>query len=243
MADKVIEFLFPEVSNLYGDPFNVRYLAKCVEENGLSTEIVEDSLNCAPYFAEKKPDMIYMGPMTEHSQELVIDRLRPYRDRLRELIDGGTFFFITGNALEIFEREIDCEDGRVIPCLDLYPFAARRRMFNRYNSLFLGEFEGIKVVGNKSQFTHSYGDTSKTGFIRVLRGDGLSPGEPFEGIRDKNFFATYLLGPLLPLNPKLTGYFLKLMGIEAPRTVFEEEAMKAYEIRLKEFEDPGTELN
>jgi len=242
MADKVIEILYPEVSNLYGDPFNVKYLVRCIKENGLSAEVQEDSLNSEPYFVKNRPDLIYLGPMTEHSQELVIERLMPYRARIRELIDAGVVFFITGNAVEIFEKEIECEDGTKIPCLDLYPFIAKRRMFNRYNSLFLGEFEGIKIVGNKSQFTHSYGDTSKYPFIKVTRGDGLAPGEPFEGIKDKNFLGTYLLGPLLPLNPRFTAYLLGLMGIENPKTVFEAEAMKAYEIRLKEFENPTTEL-
>ena len=37
--------------------------------------------------------------------------------------------------------------------------------------------------------------------------------------------------------------FLKLMGIDAPKLAFEKEAVKAYEIRLKEFENPATELN
>ncbi len=242
MADRIIEYLFPEVSNLYGDPFNIKYMAKCILENGLSAEIVEDSLNGEPFFASHKPDMIYMGPMTEHSQELVIDRLKGYKDRFKELIDEGVLFLITGNAPEIFETGIECEDGRIIEGLGLFSFTAKRKMFNRYNSLFLGEFEGIKVVGNKSQFTHSYGNTEKEGFIKVTRGDGFAPGEAYEGIRRKNFFATYLLGPLLPLNPLLTKYFLSLMGINEPKTAFEAEAMNAYKIRLAEFENPATEL-
>ncbi|MCR5277809.1 MAG: hypothetical protein K6E19_00030 [Lachnospiraceae bacterium] len=242
MADKVIEYLYPEVSNLYGDPFNVKYLSKCIAENGLSAETVEDSLNSEPYFVKNKPDLVYIGPMTEHSQELVLERLKPYTARIREIIDAGVIFFATGNAIELFEKEIECEDGKVIPCLGLYPFTAKQRMFNRYNSLFLGEFEGIKIVGNKSQFTHSYGDTSEYPFVKVTKGDGLAPGEPFEGIKDNSFFGTYLLGPLLPLNPLFTKHLLKLMKIDDPKTVYEKEAMKAYEIRLAEFENPATEL-
>jgi len=243
VADKTFEYLFPEISNLYGDPFNVTYLSKCVSENGLSAEIFEDSLNNEPYFVKNKPDLIYMGPMTEHSQELAIDRLKPYTGRIKELIDDGVVFFITGNAPEIFEKEILCEDGRIIPGLDIFPFSAKRKMFNRYNSLFLGEFEGIKVVGNKSQFSHSYGESEKYPFIKVIRGDGFCPGEKFEGIRYKNFFGTYLLGPLLLLNPLLAANFLDKIGIKNAKTAFEKESMEAYRIRLAEFENENTELS
>ena len=65
----------------------------------------------------------------------------------------------------------------------------------------------------------------------------------FGGFMDKNFMATYLLGPLLPLNPLLTKNILAKLGITNPRLSFEKEAMKAYEIRLKEFENEQTELS
>lgn len=238
-----IEYLFPEVSNLYGDPFNVKFLEGCIKVNGYEAVVVKDELNKEPFFVNERPNFIYMGPMTEHAQELVIERLSKYINRIKELISDKVIFFITGNAVEIFEREIDCEDGTIIKGLDIYPYVSKRKMFSRYNSLFLGEFEGIKIVGNKSQFTHSFGDTTKDGFIKVIRGDGFNPSEPYEGIKDRNFFGTYLLGPLLPLNPSLTKYYLKLLGIDNPKVLYEEEAVRAYEIRLREFENEETELS
>lgn len=239
----IIEYLFPEVSNLYGDPFNVKYLEKCILENGVECEIIKDELNKEPFFVKEIPSFAYLGPMTEHSQELVIDRLKPYKERIKELIDKGVIFFITGNAIEVFEERIECEDGSSIEGLSLFPYNAKRKMFSRYNSLFLGEYEGIKIVGNKSQFTHSYGDTRNYPFIKVIRGDGLAPTEAYEGFRENNFMATYLLGPLLPLNPLLTKYVLAKLGISNPVLSYEKEAMKAYEIRLKEFENEQTELS
>lgn len=242
MSKIIIEYLFPEVSNLYGDPFNVKYLASSVKENGLECDIIEDELTKEPFFVNNTPALIYMGPMTEHSQELVIKRLMPYKERIQALINEGVFFFVTGNATEIFNDKIECEDGSIIDCLGLYPYIAKRKMFNRYNSLFLGEFEGIKIVGNKSQFTHSYGNTGLYPFIKVNRGDGYAPGEAFEGIKDHNFLSTYLLGPLLPLNPALTKWILSGLGLKTPILSFESEAITAYEKRLKEFENPETEL-
>ena len=121
-----IEYLFPEVSNLYGDHLNVRYLAHCLEGSGVEAEIVRTSLKTRPLFADTQPDLIYMGPMSERAQELALDALRPYRSRLQELIDGGALFLITGNALELFGEYIECDDGRKIECLGLFPTWAKQ---------------------------------------------------------------------------------------------------------------------
>lgn len=240
---KIIEVLYPEVANLYGDPYNVKYLAQCLEANGCEVEIIEDELSKTPYLADATPDFIYMGPMTEHSQELVIAALKPYVDRIRELIDRDVTFLITGNAPEIFGEAIEQEKADEIPALNLYPMRAKRKMFARYNSLILGEYENMKIVGFKSQFSHSYGDNGAYGFMKVIRGDGSCPGNPYEGILDHNFYATYTLGPILPLNPDFCKFLLQKLGIENPVLRFEEEARKAYEIRLAEFENEKTTLN
>lgn len=248
MGKMVIEVLFPEVANLYGDRFNVNYLAKSLEESGCEVEVVLDELSKEPYFVNNRPDFVYMGPMTEHSQELVIHKLMPYKERIETLIEDEVVFLITGNAMEIFIESIECEDGKVIEALSMFPFVAKRKMFKRYNSLFLGTYENIKVVGFKSQFSHSYRNekenhNEENGFLTVVRGDGISPGEPQEGFIRNNFMGTYLLGPLLVLNPDFTKLIMERLKVSEPKLCFEDASRAAYEIRLREFEDSKTELN
>jgi hypothetical protein len=50
--------------------------------------------------------------------------------------------------------------------------------------------------------------------------------------------ATYVLGPLLILNPPFAKYLLELLGAGGRPLVFEEAAMEAYRLRLEEFRDP-----
>ncbi len=59
---------------------------------------------------------------------------------------------------------------------------------HRYHSLVFGQYEDIKLVGFKAQFSHSYGDNSKDYFYDVIRGDGFHPGIKQEGLKRKNFF-------------------------------------------------------
>ena len=64
---------------------------------------------------------------------------------------------------------------------------------------------------------------------------GLNKKCPFEGVRFRNFFGTYLLGPLLINNPPFTKYLLSRLGVENPILAFEKEVQAAYEKRLEDF--------
>ena len=147
-----IEVLYPEIANLYGDLENITYLQKSNPE----IEVVETHLTDVPLFVSEKPTLVYMGTMTERAQLLVIEALKPHLAALQERIADGTLFLMTGNALEIFGSRIEDVDGTSVECLGLFPTVARRDMMHRYNSLYLGKFEGMDVVGYKSQFTQSY---------------------------------------------------------------------------------------
>lgn len=247
-----IEILFPEICNLYGELFNMELIKKSCPD----AVFVETNLNDEPLFASETPDLVYMGTMSEKAQEMVIDKLSGYRDRIAELIDSGAHFLITGNALEVFGKRIEDKDGTVVDGLGMFPFTAKRDMMNRFNSLYLGDFytstdnsgneESIKIVGFKSQFTHSYwendaeNNTKVKPLFHTLRGPGLNPDIEGEGIRINNFMATYVIGPLLVLNPPFAKYLLNRCGASECHIAFESAAMDAYITRVTEYSDEST---
>ena len=230
-----IEILFPELANLYGDLANVDYLAKSAP----GTEVIRTGIKSRPYFADETPGLIFMCSMTERAQEIIAGALLPYRERVRQLIDDGAAFLITGNALEIFGQYIEKDGGDKIETLGIFPTYAERRMAARYNSLYWGKFGDDDIFGFKDQFSHSYGDAGE-GLFSTVRGAGLHPGMEMEGIRHNRFIATYLLGPVLILNPPFAKWFLRMLGIEEPKIAFEDAAAASYEQRKKEFTNPNT---
>lgn len=227
-----IELLYPEICNLYGDLSNVEYLARCSSAQVLSTSLKEQ-----PHFIREEIALVYMGGTTEHGQELARDAFAPYLDALKERTANGGLTLITGNAMEIFGDYIEDDSGNHIPMLGLFPIYAKRRMMSRYNSLYLGKYGEIDIVGFKSQFSQSYGDNGE-GLFTTVRGPGLNPDVTAEGLRQNNLMATYLLGPLTILNPPFAKELLKLMGVEDPKLAFEDIATEAYQIRVKEFSEP-----
>ena len=108
-------------------------------------------------------------------------------------------------------------------------------MLHRHNSIFIGKYEDIDVVGFKSAFTLAYGNNEENYFAKVEKGIGLNKESKLEGIGKNNFIATYLIGPILILNPMLTKKLIQKMGIEEPKIAFEEDTINAYNKRLEEF--------
>ena len=229
----VIEELFPEVCSLFGDGANMKYLRQCLPE----AEFKQTALNDRPFFADNHVDMIYMGPMTENTQLQVIKRLKPFRDRIEELIQKGTVFLMTGNAHEVFGKSITDKDGTVTECLGINDFTAKRDMMNRFSGLVLGNYEDIEIAAFRAQFTKGYPGEGLVPFVKMTKGVPMNDDEFTEGYTRGSFYGTYLLGPLLILNPYFTKKLIKKLCGQDRKLAFEEEVIKAYNTRIADFKD------
>ncbi len=224
-----IEILFPEFCNLFGDMYNMRYLKMCVPE----AEFIETALDEVPAFVNEDINLIYLGPMTEKTQEKVIKRLMPYKERIEELIEKNVFFLFTGNAVEVLGKYIENEDGSKIEGVGIFDVYAKRNMMHRHNSYLVGMYGNIEIVGFKSQFTMMYGDNSSSYFLQVEKGIGINEESKLEGIKKNNFIGTYLLGPILIENPLFTEKVLQAIGAKTD-IALKEDMLAAYEARLNE---------
>ncbi len=229
-----IEILFSEVCGLYGDAQNAKYLEQCLPD----AEFIYTPFTDEPYFVNNTPDMIYIGSMSEQMQRQVIEKFIPLKARIEELINNNCIILATGNAAEIFCEKIHfLTEKKETKGLSFFPVKAETDLFDRYNRKILGEFEGIKIVGFRAQFSFIYGDNSDCYFLKVTRGDGINKESRFEGLKRNNLICTTVLGPILLLNPLFTEYIMKKLGADG-EIAFREESMSAYEKRLEEFEDP-----
>ncbi len=230
----VVEILFQEVCGLYGDSQNPTYLQATLPE----VEFVYTSLTDTPYFVNNKPDLIYIGCMSESTQRRVISALTPYKERIETLIDDGVIFLATGNAGEIFAKKIHYVTEKIeVEGLGIFDLTVKTNLFNRYNGKVLAKYEDKEIVGFRSQFSFLYGDNSNCFFVKCLRGIGINPKSNLEGMRKNNLICTQMLGPILPLNPLFCEYLLNLCDCTAP-AAHREAAMDAYQQRLLEFHDP-----
>ncbi len=221
-----IEILFPEICNLYGDSGNVMLLENTLKK----ADIIKTTLLDEPYFAKHDVDFIYMGPSTPNNQKKVLEKLMPYKKRIKELIDKGVVFLFTGNALELMGKTINENDALAI--FDYKSFIDEGK---RYTSLFLGKYKGLKeeVVGYKAQSSNSLIESNY--LFECIKEKDIEN----EGIHINNFYGTNLLGPILVLNPYFTKKLLSLIGYKGSLYI-EKELITAYKKRLKEFKNENT---
>ncbi|MGI6608295.1 MAG: hypothetical protein ACOX1F_04870 [Erysipelotrichaceae bacterium] len=226
----VIEILYPNSCNLFGDRGNIVYLKK----NLTDATFIETGLNDEPYFVKNDVNLIYLGPMSEPLQVKVVERLKPYKERIAELIENDVFFLLTGNAVEVFGKEVTDTEGSGFKGLGLLDITCKRNMFKRKNSLFKGKFEDICIVGFQTQFTVTV--SNETGLFEKVYGLGLNEKSKFEGVRKNNLFGTYLIGPLLVLNPYFTRKLFEMMGINKKTLYLEKYLIEAYNMRVEDFD-------
>jgi len=234
-----IEMLFPEIANLHGDNANIAYLSQCRPD----ARVVRTALTDTPAFVTGPVDLVYLGPMTEQGQLKAIERLRPHRERLEELIEAGTAFLFTHNALEVLGTRIrNDEMGYDEPGLGVFELEATLSMFGRYSGKVMGAAPEVgsehPVVGYKSQFSMVTAPESLPGFMTADRGIGRNRQTAVEGVRRNRFVGTSLIGPILIDNPHLTrALLLQLDPDTEPVLAHEQLALTAYDARLADFRD------
>ena len=64
MKKIVIEVLYPEFNNLFGDRGNAEYLKARLEKAGYETEFIETYLFNEPNFVNGQTDILLIGPCT-----------------------------------------------------------------------------------------------------------------------------------------------------------------------------------
>ncbi len=232
MAKLVIEVLYPEFNNLYGDRGNCEYLQKKLGLAGYEVEVIETSLYDEPAFVNGHVDFLLISPCGEKQQLAEIEQLKKYKDAIKNRIENNGVILATGNAFELFGAYIESENGEKTDCLGLYPYYAKQFTKLRYNDCSVGEFDGMQIFGFKNLLSHAYGE-NPCPFLNMKKGCGMNLDSKIEGVHHNNLFATYHTGPILPLNPQFTDYLIRLVDSNYAPVSFEYET-QAYNSRLKE---------
>ncbi len=196
MTIKILH-LYADIMNLYGEYGNIKVLEHALKLNNINVLVekktVDDELLLNDY------NMIYIGCGTEKNQEKVLEHLKKYKDDIKKYIENNGIILATGNSYEMFGKQI-CEK-EALGIFDFYVERTKDRITSDviYQSKCI-ENEIVGFVNKMSNITHNLNP-----FFKVCFGIGENENNDYEGVQYKNFYGTYVLGPLLARNP----YFLK----------------------------------
>ena len=113
-----IAHLYYDLMNLYGENGNIRYLKRVLDKQDVETEVyflsIEDKIDFDKY------GFYYIGMGSLENQEIVLNNLMKYKDKVIEAINKNKFFLVTGNAIDLFGSSLTKENGNVLKCLGFH---------------------------------------------------------------------------------------------------------------------------
>ena len=200
-----IAHLYYDLMNLYGENGNVKCLEKYLTKQNIKVEVSyltkDDKINFNNY------DVFYIGSGNNDSFKIALEDLKKYKDKINNIMNDK-FFIVTGNALNLFGNKY-INKNEIIECLNILNFSikeSKKRFVGEqlYKTTLISE----EIIGFENRSSMLI-DNKENYLFESINGFGNDKSTKFEGVRHKNFYGTYLLGPLLIRNPYFTNYLVK----------------------------------
>ncbi|MCL2588439.1 MAG: glutamine amidotransferase [Oscillospiraceae bacterium] len=230
--------LYPDLLNLYGDRGNVVTLAQRCERRGIDVTItgapLGERVNLMDY------DLLFLGGGQDAEQAVLLDELHAWRgaEIKAAIADGKVVLGICG-GYQLLGHSYKTWDGKemdFIGALDFTSVGAKERMIGDYMFEWDELSAPIKLVGFENHSAKTYLGSGVRPFGRVLAGRGNNSEDGTEGARYLNVFGTYSHGPLLPKNPELADYLIRLALEQKYGSVDELQPLDDHlEIKAKQF--------
>lgn len=206
-----IAHLYYDLMNLYGDNGNIKAIKYQLENQGLKT--VVDFLTIDDNIDFDKYDLLYLGPGTYDNQKIILKDLMKYQKNIKRFIDDDKFVIATGNALELFGKSIKTLYGKNIKALNIFDFESEETELRLVGET-VATCNSLKkeVIGFQNQ--NSIITKLKNPWFELSKGIGSNVNSNIEGINYKNFYGTYMIGPILVRNSELLELICKKLILQ-----------------------------
>lgn len=204
--------MYADILDLYGDSGNMEILSYRCQMRQIPFVCDHYRLNDpVPNFSDY--DLIYLGGGADMEQRMLSSDLLRCKDGLKKAYADGVFFLMICGGYQLMGKFYRDADGNELPGLGLFnyytiaPHSRRKRCIG--NIIIRTQLTGepLEVVGFENHGGQTHDVSSPFG--TVLYGNGNQFQCQEEGYCEKTVIATYLHGPLLSKNPKLSDYILK----------------------------------
>ena len=179
--------LYYDLLNLYGESGNIKALTYSLKTQNIKVKIDKLSINDEIDF--NKYDLVYIGCGTENNLLLALNYIKRYKKEIEKFILNNKFIIATGNSLDLFGKAINDVEALSI--------------FNYKTKFIENRIVGDKII--KSNLTMD----NILGFLNngseIIDNDNPLFAKEL-GYNYKNFYGTFLLGPILVRNPELNRY-------------------------------------
>ena len=177
-----VAHLYYDLMNLYGEIGNLKVIEYQLKKQKINVIIDKLSLNDKIEF--EKYDLIYIGSGTKKSTLLVLEE---YKQQVKEYIENNKFMLVTGNSINVFSKKIGDTEA-----LNIFDFN-----ISYSNTRLVGDVILDNIIGFQNRDTLIENNNNP-----IFNNSEI-------GIHYKNFYGTYIIGPLLIRNPNFSQKFIK----------------------------------
>lgn len=218
-----IVHLYPNEMNTYGDRGNILTLQKRMEWYGLSPVV--------HYHHPGKPfpehvDLVFGGGGQDSAQSDIQRDIHVIGGRLRGLAEEGVpMLMICGMYQLLGHAFITHQNERIegIGIIDMVTQATKRRLIG---NLAVDTEDFGRLYGFENHSGQTKLSPGQLPLGKVIRGNGNNDHDKLEGARIHKIIATYMHGPVLPLNPQLTDWLLETAadhaGVQVEPTIIDD---------------------
>ncbi len=190
-----IGHIYPDLLDMYGDKGNIASLSKRLLWRGMGADVVSFKKDDALKFDDI--DILLIGGGDDTASEKALSLLSNYKEAIKSYVENGGVLLALCGAFPMLGKNM-------LDILDIYTETSDKR-FTGNVIIESEEYGNIAGFENHKEKTY-IGEYSPLG--KTVKGFG-NCGDGMEGLIYKNTFATFLHGPLLPKNPRLSDEILK----------------------------------
>ena len=202
-----IAHLLPDLLNLYGDRGNLQVLKYRLLRRGINVQVdkilLEDNFDVDSY------DIIFIGGGSDKEQRIANSYLLKYQNDIKKYVEDNKIIIAVCGGYQLLGNyyQIGSEKIEGLSLVDITTKSGSPRILG--NVIIKNELLGGEIIGYENHAGRTdINDYNPLG--KVFYGTGNNDNSHYEGIIYKNIFGTYLHGPLLPKNPQLVDYILKI---------------------------------
>ena len=128
--------------------------------------------------------------------------------KLKDFIEKGTPALVICGLYQLFGNKFVTYEGQEIEGAHILNISTTGGEVRLIGNVLIDTPEFAQVVGYENHSGLTYLGDGVQPLGTVITGDGNNGKDKTEGVRYKNCIGTYLHGPILPKNPKVTDFLI-----------------------------------
>ncbi|PIF02758.1 MAG: glutamine amidotransferase [Propionibacterium sp.] len=205
-----LAWLYPNLMELYGDTGNITLLSRRCAVAGIN--LVVDSFTIGEAAELASYDFIFLGGGSDREQQIFYADLMDRKEAFVEAIEADVVTVTICGGYQLLGQYYKDTAGNMIEGMGIFDYHTAGEPPRTIGYLVeeaVIDGEKITLAGFENHSGLTYGVT--TPLAKVISGVGNNKDDDTEGVSYRNLIGTYLHGPLLARNPKLTDVLINRM--------------------------------